>query len=491
MDGHSSGIMAPPTPQEIELESAFRQFAGRSDPITQHNTATLYFPAEKRWQQPVDILPADELEIKLSLIKRFFEKCEDEFDDVDLSEPPRHWIAAMLQFDIAKLQHLTDSPFVDMAVWIGLPAIGPLIKKCLAKPVTAKEPEATRSAISSHASGISRQTSKRRATSAGTKTSSKRSRVASENDDDLDEEDAEGGDDIDDHDYRSSSPRIKAGTAKRDRREKAKRLELDEFRCIVCETDSPAVCHIVPFCVNSSKAHIGDWQEWLRLSVGFWKESSSSIDGGLLKRSFTSSEPGTSDKQWNMVCLNHQLHTWWGQARWGFKCLGTTDEGPARKAGHAKLKLQFHWMPRRATDRKVATLGLTLADFKSAFDGNWGDPKRKPLVCLTYPGTGRLIETGDIFYVQVPTSDLPKMELAFQIQWAVLKIAAIAGGAEALEYLPDRPEDDKNGQFYAAIMRQAREEWYGSRDAMAAPGSSAQQRATDNTESTSPVSPPD
>jgi hypothetical protein len=488
--GHSSDIMALPTSQKNDLGQAFRQFESCSDGLTLHRTAKFFFPAQKNWQPPVDILPLDELEIKLPLIKEFFRRCQAEFPGQGSPEPKPYEIAAMLHFDIAELRRHLAQPSISNSVWTGLNNIAPLLKRCLAKRVTAEdEAQATRSATASRASSISSRGSKRQSTSSGTQKSGKRPYDASEDDDGSAKQDAHGGDDVNDRDYHDSSPIIKAGKVSRNRNEKAKRLDLDDFRCIVCETDSPAVCHIVPFCVNSRTGDKNKWGIWLRRSMDFYEEASAPVDGVLLGQAFISTEPGVSDRHWNMVSLNPQLHTWWGQARWGFKCLGITLEGPAPRVGHVKLKLQFHWMPRRATDSKVATLGLSLTDFKSAFDGNWGDPTRKPLVCMTYPGTGRFIETGDIFYVQVPTSDCSKMELAFQIQWAVLRIAAIAGGAEALNYLPDEPEDDDIEQYYA-LTHTSIEQSYVPHDAIAALGSSAPQHATDDTEPQKPKTPP-
>lgn len=348
----------------------------------------------------------------------------------------------------------------------------------LAKDVRAEEAKRTRFAVDSRASSISTQDSKKRGSSTRTKKPNKRHRPATEDDNDREEED---DDDKDDLDYQSDSSKIKAGIAERSRKEKNKRLAMDNFQCIVCETDSPAVCHIVPFCVNHKEKDLEDWSFWLLWSAVFLGEPSKPVHDELLHQSFAGKTPGVSDRQWNMISLNPQLHTWWGQARWGFKSLGPTTEGPHPDPGHTKLKLQFHWMPRRATNRAISTLGLTLAEFQSAFDGHWGEPYRKPLVCMTYPGSGRFIETGDIFYVVVPTRDCPKMELAFQIQWAVLKMAAMAGGAEALDYLPDRPEHTENGWLYV----QMREMMRYPLGAMTVPGLSAQHRASD-TEPSSP-----
>jgi hypothetical protein len=130
--------MATSTPQQEQLQAAFREFAQHSDPITQHKTAKLFFPVERNWQQPIDILPADELAIKLPLIEAFFKRVEAHWKRTEAQpawEPPKPpQIAALLQFESAELQRLVDAPNLDKGVFLGLPVVGPLIKRCKSPP---------------------------------------------------------------------------------------------------------------------------------------------------------------------------------------------------------------------------------------------------------------------------------------------------------------------------------------------------------------------
>jgi hypothetical protein len=111
-------------------------------------------------------------------------------------------------------------------------------------------------------------------------------------------------------------------------------------------------------------------------------------------------------------------------------------------------------MLRRASSSVISTLGLTLAEFQSAFDGHWGVAHR-----ITYPGTGQSIETGDIVYAVVPTRDFQERELEFHIRWAGVKMAAIAGGAEALDYPPDKPEDSENAWQFIQLCLNRHHFW--------------------------------
>lgn len=57
----------------------------------------------------------------------------------------------------------------------------------------------------------------------------------------------------------------------------------------------------------------------------------------------TGGRPVATDKAWNMLCLNPQLHRWWGEARFGLKCLGVTPT----PTGGATVCIQFIWMPQQ------------------------------------------------------------------------------------------------------------------------------------------------
>ncbi|RSL85472.1 hypothetical protein CEP51_003320 [Fusarium floridanum] len=93
----------------------------------------------------------------------------------------------------------------------------------------------------------------------------------------------------------------------------------DNSACVLMGTSDPQVCHIVPFSSNNNyenlrktsavfahaKAFLGE--EWMR-------QFEPLIQNARILAS--------SDKAWNMICLNIQMHTWWAKARFGFKCLG-------------------------------------------------------------------------------------------------------------------------------------------------------------------------
>jgi hypothetical protein len=118
------------------------------------------------------------------------------------------------------------------------------------------------------------------------------------------------------------------------------------------------------------------------------------------------------------------------------------------------LRIQFHWMPWREREigQKPATpLGRTVESLQAAFPeyntmgrppycGNHSPFDGRPIVAISRPATGFNVETGDVFEVFVPKRHMQKMITAFNLQWALIKILAIAGGAEALDDTPDHPE---------------------------------------------------
>ncbi len=95
------------------------------------------------------------------------------------------------------------------------------------------------------------------------------------------------------------------------------------------KTASPETCHVFPFSANNNESKLTTLRRSEEV-MAYW------IVGPKLLR-----HPGCSDKAWNMICLSRQLHKWWGECLWAFKCLGISFDGE----DDATIHLQFHWMP--------------------------------------------------------------------------------------------------------------------------------------------------
>lgn len=172
-------------------------------------------------------------------------------------------------------------------------------------------------------------------------------------------------------------------------------------------------------------------------------------------RSLFSPELGVGDKhhRWNTILLTPTLHVWWRNGYFGLKYIGTKDAAPGGVAPGddpdqtVTLRIQFHWMMWRERGIKggpTTPLGRTVESIKAAFSDYCGDcnpSDGRPIVAIARPASGFNVETGDIFDVPIPKRHMEKMILAFKLQWALVKLLAMAGGPEALDYpLLDHPE---------------------------------------------------
>lgn len=187
-------------------------------------------------------------------------------------------------------------------------------------------------------------------------------------------------------------------------------------------------------------------------------------------RLYFSSKVSISDRAWNAVGMNKLYHAWWGAGYFALKPVSIVsfppqtgrqdDEISAQVGGKGKekdvqqrgttylrIKLQCHWMPRRKEDSKGAPpldienlqtpdqvqsmLGKTYGD---ADPGNpvWSEHQRLSMNDMT--------QTGDIFYVTVKLRHVYRMFLAFKLQWHIIKVFSLAGGAEALDDVDDDPK---------------------------------------------------
>lgn len=110
------------------------------------------------------------------------------------------------------------------------------------------------------------------------------------------------------------------------------------------------------------------------------------------------------------------------------------------------LRIQWNWMVWRERDigqKPAAPLGRTTESIQTAFRpycGHHSPLDGRPIVAISRPATGFNVESGDVFEVFVPKRHMQKMIIAFDLQWALIKLLAMGGGAEAIDEVPDHPE---------------------------------------------------
>ncbi|KAK3349758.1 hypothetical protein B0T25DRAFT_548883 [Lasiosphaeria hispida] len=150
-----------------------------------------------------------------------------------------------------------------------------------------------------------------------------------------------------------------------------------------------------------------------------------------------------------MVSLSPQLHIWWGNASFGFKCLGIL---PSRTGNESLIRVQFHWMPR--------AIALWRQDQRDEHDLRIKTTNdRSPLVeqgVAAFRLSARPLTTGDIFDIPIVTEDAKKVEMASDLQWALIRIAALSGAADVDEV---GAEDDSPAPPDGGLMYQGLRGW--------------------------------
>ncbi|KAL7942566.1 hypothetical protein V8C42DRAFT_347584 [Trichoderma barbatum] len=197
--------------------------------------------------------------------------------------------------------------------------------------------------------------------------------------------------------------------------EETKCVVRDSYRCILTGAANPDVCHIIPFAVNSSRAN-AEYSQYCRIIPATMSDV---FTADRLHRLLTS-EPGCSNKSWNMICLTPTLHSWWKKCLFAFKCIDIIPTD----LDHARIRLQFHWMPRsevnpwalaQPIERAVETM---LAAEPEAYRATIGDSWRE---------SGRPLETGHTFVIHTTPEEAFKMKVMIDAQWVVIRLAAISG----------------------------------------------------------------
>jgi hypothetical protein len=147
---------------------------------------------------------------------------------------------------------------------------------------------------------------------------------------------------------------------------------------------------------------------------------------------------GVSDMAWNMISLNTQLHRWWGMAYLGFKYQGILP-GPTDE--QRLIRVQFHWMPRRLSDERDEE------DIRAHLQSTWASQQG----VAAFRTTGRPVATGDVFDVVVAAEDAFRMRRALELQWVLIRVAALAGAADIYA---DAVDSDDSGSLEEGLIEE-------------------------------------
>lgn len=140
--------------------------------------------------------------------------------------------------------------------------------------------------------------------------------------------------------------------------------------------------------------------------------------------------------------MDAQLHKWWREGFFAFDPLSIDHDFIFKDdtKTYTRIKLQFHWMPRRkdpdakAPPLKISKLSQSREALSAMLGKTYGDldPNNPIFAEDRQVSVCHHLRTGDIFYVKVEHRLADRMLTPFKLQWAVIKIYAVAGGVESL-----------------------------------------------------------
>lgn len=242
--------------------------------------------------------------------------------------------------------------------------------------------------------------------------------------------------------------------------------------CTVTKSVHPDVGHYWPFAINNTVTHRDHLRENLLRNTLVLSDDLKEKLVGLLAPS--NGELGASDKSWNMISFNTQLHRYWDKAYFGLKWMGVvgtseTDvvglEGASEmKATEARkeyesFRVQWHWLPDRIPDALQSHLirpegercdarSLVDLDSEEALHSvksslRTAITQQRSLFstkgAMARDENGRIIESGRELILKVEAKDLDKIKTIIEAQWLAIQMAALSGAAEMADDLDKRP----------------------------------------------------
>jgi hypothetical protein len=216
-------------------------------------------------------------------------------------------------------------------------------------------------------------------------------------------------------------------------------------------TGKGEVAHIVPFTWNENADKFETTRTAVSWSALLFPES---VVTQLLD--ICATDVGCSDKRWNMVYLNRQLHFWWSRGYLGLKFHGwvKASDNDTSENPEVIVKVQFHWLDRRtrnASDEILITGDASsmraMAERQMAFEQD-GSPSHQRgeeggIISAFRVDMCTPIVSGHIAEVKMPEQDAQKFKALLELQWSIIRIAAMSGAAENPELLPE-PESSSD-----------------------------------------------
>ncbi|KAF5697340.1 hypothetical protein FGLOB1_12835 [Fusarium globosum] len=229
----------------------------------------------------------------------------------------------------------------------------------------------------------------------------------------------------------------------------------DGNACVFLRTSNPEVAHILPDSWNDTGIQI-EKTKGLMPAIATLMAEKSQADAWLVTNQRLLADPGnpgSSDKPWNAICLNHQLHFWFDNKLVGLKFLGSqsiNDNPPI-----SEVDVQFHWMMhdirKRTRDMHVGEENDSFMDMATTvrtFQDNGYPapqlPSQDGIVGAFNAINGIPLISGRVIKLELPTEDVPKLQMALDLQWACVNIATMAGSAGWPEYTRDSDDEEED-----------------------------------------------
>ncbi|KAK5663292.1 hypothetical protein OQA88_3719 [Cercophora sp. LCS_1] len=396
------------------------------------------------WEQPSDLAPsADEIRERLENIEKWESHWRKEFEKWTLLKPSNYkpfsdlQIAALMTIPIKRLQY-KRSTFSAEDTFLG---------KLFRFPNFAKEFFTHQPARGEERYQFEQVSPKRKREKSpeGDVSRAKRARVNQDAKEDV------ATMPMGDHNPQAAFEISVVGDTTAEDEEKKRQLRLDAERCVILGTNEPVIHHIVPTQISPTGLkgdHAGRLlYDGIRFAGHAAHDSVDTPDPEEYKDLF-SHGAHVFDKSWNMISLHRTIREWWTKAYFGLECLGIVPQEEGQPEGIATIKLQFQWMPWR--ERSEEPLKRTVGSISAIFGRTYGDliPGNPVLeAAAQLPPRTQLPKTGNLYYINVEREHAQKMVRAFNLQWTLAMIVAMAGGAKVLEAVPDKPDFIRLGFF--------------------------------------------
>ncbi|GAB1312858.1 hypothetical protein MFIFM68171_03068 [Madurella fahalii] len=201
----------------------------------------------------------------------------------------------------------------------------------------------------------------------------------------------------------------------------------DGHVCVFSGMSDPQAAHILPFATSEKKKFI----HLNHMLTAFW----GSEKAMAWRRNFEAA--GITQSAKNGISMSHQIHFWFDNARFALKPLRQTTEG---------IVVQWHWLNRSVLKPSVyirSDMDVLLQ--AGVMDQRWGHG-------LAHRESGVRIQTGQTFVLQ-RHDHMPSWEL-LEMQWDLLRVAALCGAADVMDDYYDFEDPDERGYDATVFAKQ-------------------------------------